>query len=661
MSKRPVRIDDLLHFRIPFDVQIAPDGQSVLWSERRIDSEKGKTFANLVRARTGDEPRPFTTGPTVDGGARFSPDGRRVAFLRRVPGATPAKHQLCVIPTDGGEAHVLLEEPGTFMPPAWSPDGRTVVLPYRANDPLPEGDTEPLSIRVTRVHYKMDGQGYLPRDFFHLYRVEVDPPQPALARLTDGEWDDTDPAFSPDGTRVAFLSNRRGDHDLENKDLFVLPAGGGAPVQCTLGRGELFAPAWAPDGTWLACAGATGEKTIGLMRGRCDVLRVLPDGTHLEESLTPQVDRNPLNLTIDDVWGLEHMGRAPGFSRDGRTLIFPLSDSGQTDLCALDLGGTVRRIVFDRSVVTYSVAPAVGRVAFITTSPTEPGKIEVADLDGANRTVVGWPFRAYCEEVEIRAPQELAVQTPDGAAIGGWLLLPPGPGPFPMLLDIHGGPIVQFGRTFFLEHQIYCARGYAVLYVNPRGSQGYGVEFAKVIHRDWGDKPYVDLMAATDAAIATGKIDASRMGVMGGSYGGYMTNWVIAHTDRFKAACTQRTVSHMESLIWSDYGSYWGEELEAWPWEDPALFERLSPLTYAKNIRTPVLILQSLSDHRTPPDQGERMYVMLRVLGKEAEMVLFPGSGHDLSRNGPPRQRIERIQVIDEWFARKLGPKEERT
>lgn len=239
----------------------------------------------------------------------------------------------------------------------------------------------------------------------------------------------------------------------------------------------------------------------------------------------------------------------------------------------------------------------------------------------------------------------------------GWLLVPPGPGPHPLLVDIHGGPVVQFGRGFFHELAWLAARGYAVLYGNPRGSRGFGDAFAAALHRNWADPAMADVLALLDHALEhDDRLDASRIGVMGGSYGGYLTNMLVAHSDRFRAACTQRTVSDLANMMWSDFGSGIGAEFDGWPWEDPEVYARLSPLTHIERMQTPMLILQGLADQRTPPDQGERLYVALRAVGTPVEMVLFPGGTHDLSRTGRPSQRIERLQIIGAWFDRWLRP-----
>jgi dipeptidyl aminopeptidase/acylaminoacyl peptidase len=654
---RPVARDDLLDFRVPGDVQLAPDGESAVWTERFIERPSLKTRVRILRGMPGTDALALTDGSASDASPRLSPDGATLVFVRSAIPDRDRKSRLCVVAMSGGEPRVLVEWEGTFGAPSWSPDGQSLAIAFRPSDHVPEGESAPVSIRVTKLRYKEDGEGYLPTGRHRLFRVEV--ASGATTVLSeDGDWDDTEPQFSPDGARIAFLSNRRPERhrDFENKDLFVMPASGGEATQCTRERSLAFAPSWAPDGTWLALCSAVGPPASALFRNNVELYRVDASGREAPVSLTASLDRCVMNLTIDDLWGLAHWQHPARFAGD--RLLFPVSDRGTTYLAALPLDATGRptgpiaRVI--EGPVVQCFATSAARIAAITTSAAAPGRVELFDLDGRPTGLVAAPLAEYVASVDVRPPHELHARAEDGTEVQAWLLLPRGEGPFPLLLSIHGGPVVQYGACFFHEMQCLAATGFAVLLVNPRGSQGYGKTFASATHLDWATKPYVDLMAALDAAVAAHPIDTARLGVLGGSYGGYMATWCAASSRRFKAACAERTVSDMEALIWSDFGWVLGDELEAWPWENPERYRRMSPKTYVGAIQTPMLVMQGTGDQRTPTDQGERLYVMLRAMGKEAELVLFPGASHNLSRSGPARQRVERLRCLEEWFRRHL-------
>jgi dipeptidyl aminopeptidase/acylaminoacyl peptidase len=666
MLQRPVGIPDLLRLRIPLDPRVSPDGSRVLFTLKTTDTDAQLNCSNLSVGQPGQDARPFTTGSHKDWGGRWSPDGRWVAFFtnRRVPkdGQLEKKERtrLAVLPTDGGEIRFLTDLDATYGSFAWSPDSRRVVLSFRRNDPIPLGMTHLPAIRVTNLFYKLNGSGYLPKDRYHLYLLEFAPAATPV-QITDGEWDDTEPVFSPDGRHIAFLSNRGPERylDVENRDVWIVKSAGGDPRQLSTLRGEAWGPVFSADGRHLAfvkCVGPRGNS----MRDNAHVYLVAAQGNAPEWDLTPELDRPTLNMTLSDTLGTEHIAPSPAFGPSDRAVTFVVSDQGTTYLArvaVVERGSTPGKIerLFDAETVgTFHMARPDGPVALLLTSHTEPGQLRLVDANGQGSWPVADPNRAWKAELLLEEPELHQVVTPEGHRIDGWLLRPEGDGPHPLLLYIHGGPHLQYGNGFFHEFQWLRSEGYAVLFCNPRGSQGYGRDFTWAISRDWGTGPHADLMLMLDRVLATGGLDPARLGVLGGSYGGFMSLWMIAHTDRFRAACTQRTVFDMAAMTWADFGVSLADEFGATPWDDPELYRRLSPLTYADRIHTPLLITQGLADHRTPADQGERTFVTLKRMGRTVEMVLFPEADHDLSRKGPPPQRCARLEAIGEWFSRYL-------
>ena len=643
---RPLQLDDVLSHRIPSELQLSVDGGIVLWTEQQV--VEGKTRQQLWWVQAGGAPRQLTSGKTSACGAQFDPTGRGLCFFRTDPDRSRFT-ALCWLPLDGGEARVVIEVEGECSGISWSPDGQALAMTQRLHDPLIEGRDSPLSIAVRGLPYKLDGEGYLPVDRHHIVRIAPFADTPEIVPLTSGSEDDVQPQWSPDGAWVAFCSNRRGDLDPENLDVFVVPADGGESVQRTSHRGLTFSFAWSPDSTWIAAIRALGPVGASLYTHGPLLYRLDPVGGD-EVCLTPGLDKDVADLTLDDVWGLG-FDTGPTVLADG-SVIVPLTEDGSTSLQRWTRDHGLRPLYTDRVVRGY--AAAGGQLAVITTTLHTPGRIECGDLDGPLETVA-WPMRPWLDEVVLRPAQEIGFRHPEGHYIQGWLILPEGPGPHPMLLHIHGGPVVAFGRGYFHENQLLAARGYAVLAVNPRGSRGYGDAFAGVVKEDWGIKPGSDLVAAVDHVLGSdAPLDGSRVGVLGGSYGGYMTNWLLAHTDRFQVGCTQRTVSHLEGMMWSDFGIGIPEELGGDPATEIARYRDMSPLYFVHQMTAPLMILQGMEDHRTPRDQGERLYIALRRLKHDVEMVLFPGASHGLSRGGDPAQRVERLRVIVDWFDRKL-------
>ena len=631
---RPFTPEDLRDLRLPSSLHVGHG--RVAWVEGFVEGVKNR---GEVVVREGDETWRVPREACSDASPRCGPGG--VAFVRTPDlDGHPKVQQLCVATREG--VRVVTERAGAFSGVAWLGAGGYVVV-YADHDPVEE-DGKRVAIRVTRPIYKLDGVGYLPTGRTHLYAVDL---QGAWTQLTDGDQDDTEPAVSADGTRVAFLSYRRG-HRLDAQDAWVLDLRDRSLRRVTHEAGPTFSLAWAPDGTWLAAVRSPGPPGSGGHQLRAELFRLEADGSG-ERILDPGNARCHLGLTIDDLHGLAPWNLAPAFA--GGRVWAPVSVSGQTWLMGLGDDGPVVR----QDDVVMDVAADGERVYAIVTSETSPGRVLAVDPETLEAELVAWPTRPWLEDRQIARPAEWHLACPEGHEVQGWCFVPEGEGPFPVLVNIHGGPIVQYGRALMHEVQWWVGRGYAVVQCNPRGSRGYGDAFAQAIHRDWGRPAADDVMAFLDAMLERdGRLDPHRVGVMGGSYGGYLTGWIIGHHHRFKAACVQRTVSDMAAMLACDFGFDWGHVLGAQPWEDRKLYDELSPITRAADIETPLLILHGLGDLRTPAHHGELLFHTLKLHGKDVEMVLFPGASHGLSRSGDVRQRIARLEALAEWFDRKL-------
>jgi acylaminoacyl-peptidase len=351
------------------------------------------------------------------------------------------------------------------------------------------------------------------------------------------------------------------------------------------------------------------------------------------------------------------------WSDTGARVFFQASGAGLAELCSVDLDGRVHTEVASRRRTIYSFDVRAGRVAACAADPTNPGEVVVVE-DGQERRLTD--ANPWLGDRFVAVPERQEFVAEDGLSIEGWLMMPAHHDParvHPLVLEVHGGPHAQYGWTFFHEFQVLAGMGFLVLFVNPRGSDGYGESFKRAVVRDWGGADFGDLMGALDQLIArTGFVDERRLGVAGGSYGGYMTNWIVGQTERFAAAAAMRSISNLVSnYAQHDIAPWAVEEMGAPPWEVLDELWRRSPIRYADRIRTPLLLLHSEMDLRCPISQADELFGALRLLGREVELVRFPGESHDLSRSGRPDRRVERLHRIAGWFERYLLESEERT
>lgn len=635
---------DIAHLVTLGPPSLSPDGQRVVVSASRPDLDENTYRSALWLAPTdGSSGARRLTHGTRDSEPRFSPDGRWIAFLRAEGEGKP---QLQVLPADGGDARALTDLPAGAGSPVWSPDSRSLAFTARVPESGRYGQDEKVPAdkeaprRITGLQYRLDGVGFVLDRRSHVFVLDLadldSDTKPEARQITHGDYEDTDLVWSPDGTQLAFVSARHADHELDRcTDVFLVRPDGTDLRPATDSSLWLSAPAFGADSSTLVAAGVDpvndGTGWIGRNGGlwRIDV------------AAEPV---RPARLTDDEAVHVT----GERIVLDGERALVTIENRGGIDLIAVPLDGSAPKTISSgrRQIGGFDLAAGVTVVSYA--DATTNG--ELARLDPAGPV----PLTDFGREIrDVLVPlTEVTATAPDGYPVHGLLAVPPGDGPHPVLLMIHGGPFAQYGWMLLDEAQVYAAAGYAVVYGNPRGSSGYGQAHGRYILNDVGDRQTPDLIALLDAVLARPDLDSSRVGVLGGSHGGYMTSWLIGHSDRFRAAVSERAVNVIDSFEGSsDIGWDFADNLYG---RDPEERRRQSPLTYADAINTPLLIVHSEHDWRCPVEQAQRMYVALRKRKATVEMLLFPGEGHELSRTGLPSHRVARFDAILDWFERHL-------
>ena len=679
---RAPRPADLSRLRIPTDPRLSPDGRLAVVTLKTVAPlHDGYRTALWAVPTDGGPARQLTLGARHDRHPRFSPDGRTLAFLsdrRPIVEEEPDRPadaadredgtQVHLLPLDGGEARRLTDLPRGVDGFAWAPDGRSLVVltasrgTTHAEDARRRGKAarrEPGSppdsdLRfIDRLDYMLNGEGFTYDRVAHLWIVDAE--TGAARRLTDGPTSDEAPAWSPDGRRIAFTANRRRDPDLRYRsDVFVADAGSGEVRAITAGPDSVFfAPTWLPDGKTIA---ALGHRIPAGGGSRNDIWLFAADGSDARadggRNLSGEHDLMPGSAMNSDVTPGEEARLAA--SADGRWITFSAPVGGSYELWRIGTAdGRLERLTEDRHYISgwdQAAGPrGRARIAYLRSTPTRPADLWL--LDGASPRQLTHLNDDVLDELELREPEERWVKV-EGNDIQGWLL-PAGPGRRPLVVEIHGGPHTLYGWSPIWEFQLLAAAGMSVFACNPRGSEGYGQAFNAANFRDWGPGPMRDVIAGVESFVADGRADPERLGVTGGSYGGYLTNWIVGHDRRFRAAMTCRSVSDVAllNLTGDISGVEWArQEFGAAPWEDPAYYREISPLSYAEQIRTPLLIQHSEKDIRTTVGQAEALFTVLRTLRRPVRLVRVPEETHELTRSGTPFRRVENLDIVLGWF-----------
>jgi len=661
MSKRGVEITDLLKIAFPHDPELSPDGRQVVFALARLDHEANQWRGGLWMAPTeGGAPRLFTSDEARDTSPAWSPDGRWIAFLSnrsgKRRGRKRAPMQLWVIPTDGGEARQLTSFGTGVTQPAWSPDGRTLAFVTRGAldrpEPGPGMEDEWIVREISRPKYKFDGLGFF-EGYAQVWTVSL---EGVPAQLTRGDFDHEWPAWLPGGSEIVCVANRTEEADFSfARDLWAVAVRSGEMRPLARHAGPIVSPVVSPDGRWIAFAGhdfhAKSATNVTVW--------TIPVSGGQPTNLTAAFDRSVGNSVGSDV-RLAPLFPSLAWTAEGAGLIFYATDSGRTHLYRAEVADRTVRPLTDGPEVVADLTAAAGVVVYQRAGPTALDELWLLPAGGEPRRLTGFND-ALAADLEITAPRHFRYAGADGWPMDGWLLTPPGfdaSRRYPAVLRVHGGPHAAYGDVFNHYVALLASRGFVVVWTNPRGSAGYGEAFTTAVVGDWGGKDSQDILSGLDHAIGQGFIDPDRVAVMGGSYGGFMTNWLIGHTRRFRCAISEVCVSNLHNFYGtSDIGATWGEvEWGATPWNDPQTLLAHSPIMYAQHVSAPVLITANEEDHRCPVEQSEQFFIALRKLGKEATFLRFAGESHTMASNGRPRPRIERLRRIVAWLEKHLTP-----
>jgi dipeptidyl aminopeptidase/acylaminoacyl peptidase len=683
-QKRFLTEKDLFDFVWVANPQLMPDGARVAFTRVTVDEKRTNYETSIWIAATKGKEIPIRmTNGKHDAQPRWSPDGQHIVFVRggdKDETGKPKPGQLAMLSLSGGEASTITDLPKGASNPVWSPDGKRIAFvssttqediqkAQRKKNPTKPGDTQAESEHESDVHvisravYRSNDEGYLdPKHHTHIWLLEVPTTSeelPKPVQLTSGNFDEGQLVWSHDGSRIYFLTQRIDEpyYELPSTDIYSVPSAGGNPEKFATIPMDIDDLVLSPDGRQLAFHGSVAQPIRSYSQPDLWVMEVAPEAK--PRNLTADYDFDMGSSVFgDNAAPRGGRGRTLYWSPDGRWLFDIVEKQGRTPIVRVDSRtGTLTEVTRgDQAVLDFSVSADASTIVALVSSPVMVGDLFAVASDGTPTRITDFNRKLW-SQLNLTSPEQINYTSFDGKRIQGWVQKPPDFDPqkkYPLILNIHGGPHAAYGWVFDHEFQWMAAKGYVVLYVNPRGSTSYGQEFGNIIQYHYPGDDYRDLMVGVDELLKRGYVDQKKLGVTGGSGGGVLTDWTITHTDRFAAAVSQRDISNWASWWYTaDFTLFQPNWFKAPPFEDSLDYSNRSAITFVKNIRTPVLFVLGESDYRTPQDSGgEQLFRALKYMKRPTAMVVFPRETHELSRSGEPWHRIERLENIIGWFDR---------